>query len=161
MVGREVDKKGFDDGLRACARARDAGTDLTVTILGTGGVLRPDLERLADELHLEVTWPDPRSDVAAAMALSDVLLVPSRTAADGDQEGTPTVICEGSAAGLPIVSTRHAGIPEQVDHGHHRPARPRARRRRPGRRPHRARRDPRAAAPSASPAAPRCRPSTA
>ena len=116
MVGREVDKKGFDDGLRACARARDAGTDLSVTILGTGGALRPGLERLAAELGLLVAWPDPRSDVAAAMALADVLLVPSRTAADGDQEGTPTVICEGSAAGLPIVSTRHAGIPEQVDH---------------------------------------------
>jgi len=43
--------------------------------------------------------------------------VPSRTARDGDQEGTPTVICEGSAATLPVVSTRHAGIPEQVDDG--------------------------------------------
>jgi colanic acid/amylovoran biosynthesis glycosyltransferase len=43
--------------------------------------------------------------------------VPSRTARDGDQEGTPTVICEGSAAQLPVVSTRHAGIPEQVDDG--------------------------------------------
>jgi glycosyltransferase involved in cell wall biosynthesis len=47
---------------------------------------------------------------------ADLLLVPSRTARNGDQEGTPTVICEGSAAGLPVVSTRHAGIPEQVAH---------------------------------------------
>jgi len=117
MVGREVDKKGFDDGLRACARARHDGTALTLTILGTGGPLRQDLTRLADELHLPVTWPDPRNPVPAAMANADVLLVPSRTAADGDQEGTPTVICEASAAGLPIVSTLHAGIPEQVEHG--------------------------------------------
>src|SRR5262249_36098095 len=35
----------------------------------------------------------------------------------GEQEGTPTVICEGSAARLPIVATRHAGIPEQVVQG--------------------------------------------
>jgi len=116
MVGREVDKKGFDDGLRACARARADGTDLTVTLLGTGGALRPALMRLAEELHLPVAWPDPRTDVKAAMAHADLLLVPSRTAADGDQEGTPTVICEASAAGLPIVSTLHAGIPEQVEH---------------------------------------------
>lgn len=117
MVGREVDKKGFDDGLRACARARDAGVDLGVTILGTGDALRPQLQQLAADLRLAVDWPAPRSPVPAAMAAADVLLVPSRTAADGDQEGTPTVICEGSAAGLPVVATRHAGIPEQVDEG--------------------------------------------
>lgn len=116
MVGREVEKKGFDDGLHACARARADGLDLSVTILGTGDTLRPALGRLADDLQLPVAWPDPRTDVAAAMAHADVLLVPSRTAANGDQEGTPTVICEASAAGLPVVATRHAGIPEQVDH---------------------------------------------
>ncbi len=116
MVGREVEKKGFDDGLRACAAARDRGADLRVVVLGTGDAGRPALQRLAHQLALEVAWPDPSTRVAPAMAAADILLVPSRTAASGDQEGTPTVICEGSAAGLPIVSTRHAGIPEQVDH---------------------------------------------
>ncbi len=115
MVGREVEKKGFDDGLRACAAARDRGADLRVVVLGTGDAGLPALKRLAQELALEVSWPDPSTRVAAAMAEADILLVPSRTAANGDQEGTPTVICEGSAAGLPIVSTHHAGIPEQVD----------------------------------------------
>jgi glycosyltransferase involved in cell wall biosynthesis len=115
MVGREVEKKGFADGLRACAAARDQGARLRVVVLGTRGPLRPALERLGAELRLDVAWPDPQSPVPRAMAEADVLLVPSRTAADGDQEGTPTVICEGSAAGLPVVGTRHAGIPEQVD----------------------------------------------
>jgi len=88
-----------------------------VVVLGTDGPLRPELERLAAELDLDVAWPDPKSPVPRAMAEADVLLVPSRTARDGDEEGTPTVICEGSAAGLPVVGTRHAGIPEQVDDG--------------------------------------------
>src|SRR5207249_3414606 len=48
---------------------------------------------------------------------ADVLLVPSKTSASGDQEGTPTVICEAGAARLPVISTRHAGIPEQIDDG--------------------------------------------
>lgn len=117
MVGREVEKKGFDDGLRACALARDAGIALRVVLLGTGDSLQPSLRRLAASLQLEVEWPDPRSDVARAMREADVLLVPSRTAASGDQEGTPTVICEAGAAGLPVVSTLHAGIPEQVEDG--------------------------------------------
>ncbi len=117
MVGREVEKKGFDDGLRACAQVRDAGVDVRVVVLGNGGALRPALVRLAATLRLAVEWPAASSDVARVMAAADILLVPSRTAASGDQEGTPTVICEGSAAGLPIVATRHAGIPEQVEHG--------------------------------------------
>jgi glycosyltransferase involved in cell wall biosynthesis len=116
MVGREVEKKGFDDGLRACARARELGADLEVMLLGTGTAGAAPLRRLADQLGLPVAWPDPSTPVPAAMSETDVLLVPSRTARDGDQEGTPTVICEGSAAGLPVVATRHAGIPEQVDH---------------------------------------------
>ncbi|HEY8378037.1 MAG TPA: glycosyltransferase [Nannocystis sp.] len=116
MVGREVDKKGFDDGLRACARARDLGAALDVTLLGTGAPGARALRQLARELDLPVAWPDPSTPVPEAMSAADVLLVPSRVARDGDQEGTPTVIYEGSAAGLPIVATRHAGIPEQVDH---------------------------------------------
>ncbi|MBE7450676.1 MAG: glycosyltransferase [Kofleriaceae bacterium] len=116
MVGREVEKKGFDDGLRACAAARALGADLRVVVLGTGDAGLPALQRLAAELSLDVAWPDPATRVAAAMAEADVLLVPSRTARNGDQEGTPTVICEGSAAALPVVATRHAGIPEQVEH---------------------------------------------
>jgi colanic acid/amylovoran biosynthesis glycosyltransferase len=118
MVGREVEKKGFDDGLRACALAQERGAALQITLLGTGGPLRDQLQRLAHQLMLDVRWPDSSSPVAAAMAEHDVLLVPSRTAQNGDKEGTPTVICEGSAAGLAIIATRHAGIPEQVEHEH-------------------------------------------
>lgn len=116
MVGREVEKKGFDDGLRACAAARARGAALELTLLGTGGPLRDSLRALARDLALDVRWPDTTSSVAAAMATHDVLLVPSRTARNGDKEGTPTVICEGSAAGLAVIATRHAGIPEQVEH---------------------------------------------
>lgn len=117
LVGREVEKKGFDDGLAACALARDRGAALQVTLLGTGGPLRPSLQRLAAALGLPVAFPDPATRVAAVMASHDVLLVPSRTARNGDREGTPTVICEASAAHLAIIATRHAGIPEQVEHG--------------------------------------------
>ncbi len=117
MLGREVDKKGFDDGIRACKALVDRGIPTKLTLLGTGGPLQAPLRALAAELSLDVEWPDPASSVPDAMASSDVLLVPSRVAADGDEEGTPTVIVEGGAARLPVVSTRHAGIPEQVDEG--------------------------------------------
>ncbi len=117
MVGRETDKKGFDDGLRACAAARARGAALEVVLLGTGGPLLYELRRLAESLRLEVRWPDPSTPVPEEMARADIMLVPSRKAADGDKEGTPTVIFEAMAAGLPVISTRHAGIPEQVEEG--------------------------------------------
>ncbi|MFD1163094.1 glycosyltransferase [Hwangdonia seohaensis] len=41
----------------------------------------------------------------------------SITAEDGDSEGTPVAILEASAAGLPVVSTVHAGIPDVIEHG--------------------------------------------
>jgi glycosyltransferase involved in cell wall biosynthesis len=117
MVGREVDKKGFDDGLAACRATIDRGVPCKVSLLGTGGPLAAPLRAKAASLGLDVEWLEPASSVPEAMAAADVLLVPSRTAADGDEEGTPTVIVEAGAAGLPVVSTRHAGIPEQVADG--------------------------------------------
>lgn len=117
MIGREVAKKGFDDGLAACALAREGGADLQVTLLGTGGPLKERLVAQARALDLPVAWPDPASPVPIAMTNADVVLVPSKTSPSGDQEGTPTVICEAGAARLPVISTRHAGIPEQIDDG--------------------------------------------
>ena len=40
----------------------------------------------------------------------------SVTAQNGDMEGTPVAVLEACAAGLPVISTKHAGIPDVVQH---------------------------------------------
>jgi colanic acid/amylovoran biosynthesis glycosyltransferase len=41
----------------------------------------------------------------------------SITAENGDSEGTPVGVLEASAAGLPVISTKHAGIPDVIING--------------------------------------------
>ncbi|HEV8401676.1 MAG TPA: glycosyltransferase [Candidatus Limnocylindrales bacterium] len=116
------EKKGVDDALRSVARAGDRlPTGWRVDVVGDGP-LAISLRTLATELRLadRVQWHGylPEPELADLLATSDVLLQPSRTAADGDTEGgAPVVLMLAAAAGVPVVATRHADIPFIVEDG--------------------------------------------
>lgn len=89
-VGRFVEKKGFDDLLRALAIVKKrAGRPVTCVVVG-GGPLEPELRRMSDLLGLEdvVRFPGLMAveDVIDLFADMHVLVQPSKTAADGDME---------------------------------------------------------------------------
>jgi colanic acid/amylovoran biosynthesis glycosyltransferase len=119
-VGRLVPKKGLEVALRAVAQVAARGIPLRYTIVGKGE-LRVELERLAVQLGIsdavEFAGIRPPGAIVELMQQAHVLLAPSVTAPDGDVEGTPTVILEAQASGVPVVSTIHAGTPEIVDDG--------------------------------------------
>jgi glycosyltransferase involved in cell wall biosynthesis len=46
-----------------------------------------------------------------------IFALPCVTGPDGDRDGIPNVILEAMAMRLPVVSTRHSGIPEAIDDG--------------------------------------------
>lgn len=116
-VARLVEKKGVEYAIRAAARVDRA---FRYTIVG-GGPERDALERLVRELGLDarvrlVGWLAP-ADVRALLCDADIALLPSVTSRAGDQEGLPVALMEAMAAGLPVVSTHHSGIPELVEDG--------------------------------------------
>jgi colanic acid/amylovoran biosynthesis glycosyltransferase len=115
-----IEKKGIDYGLRAVAELRRREIPVRYTVIGDGPE-RQALRSLAHELELGETvsflgWRDQRA-VAQLMQESDVLLAPSVTDAAGDQEGIPVTLMEAMATGMPVVATRHSGIPELVEDG--------------------------------------------
>jgi len=119
-VARLVEKKGIEHALRAVALAAGEYPSLCYDVIGDGP-LRERLEWVAATLGIteRVRFLGARSqeEVGAALREADIFLLPSVTAADGDEEGTPTVLLEASWARLPVLSTRHAGIPEIVRDG--------------------------------------------
>jgi glycosyltransferase involved in cell wall biosynthesis len=113
FVGRLVEKKGADDLLSALAMSR-----ARAVLIGTGP-LEDALRRRAAALGVDATFRGalPPAGVEAHLRASRMLAAPSRTARDGDSEGLPTTVLEAAALGLPVVATRHSGIPEAVRHG--------------------------------------------
>lgn len=119
-VARLVEKKGVEYAIRAVARLIHDGVDLRYAIIGDGPS-RPALERLianldvAERVSLE-GWRD-QAEVVTELNHAHVLIAPSVTAANGDMEGLPVALMEALALGLPVVTTRHSGIPELIEDG--------------------------------------------
>jgi colanic acid/amylovoran/stewartan biosynthesis glycosyltransferase WcaL/AmsK/CpsK len=120
MVGRLVEKKGFEYGLQAFARVATAHPNTVLTVIGDGP-RRRSLERLASALgigdRVAFTGVLSSREVSERLRRSDVLLAPSVTGRDGNREGSPMTVKEGSASEVVPLSTRHAGIPEIVEDG--------------------------------------------
>ena len=86
------------------------------------GPQKPDLENLARRLNISdrvtfLGWLD-HSGIADHMAKAHLFVLASCTDPEtGESEGSPTVLLEAQARGLPVVSTLHADIPYIVKDG--------------------------------------------
>lgn len=87
-------------------------TETHLTIIGTG----PDhsrLESLVEEYgiknHVKFVGNVPNKDISRYLASENIYVLMS------NNEGLPISILEAMRAGLPIISTKVAGIPEEVD----------------------------------------------
>ena len=118
-VGRLIEKKGFDDLIRACAILRDQGTAFHCRITGEGPlhhVLAAQIEAALLAGHVTLTGPLSQPDIIQNLAQAAVFALPCVTESDGGRDVLPTVLMEAMAAALPCVSTTLAGVPEMVIH---------------------------------------------
>jgi len=120
-VGRMVSKKAPILLLDAFRRAAEVCPELRLDYAG-GGELLPAAEQfvhafgLAERVRLH--GPQPSDAVHDLLGKADLFLQHSIVdPATGDEEGLPVSILEAMAQGLPVISTRHAGIPEAVAEG--------------------------------------------
>ena len=118
-VGRAVAKKGFDDLLDALARL-PASLHWHWTHIG-GGALLADLKTQAAARGLDsrITWSGARNQrrVLDAYRSSDLFVLPSKIAADGDRDGLPNVLMEAQSQGLACLASAVSAIPELIVDG--------------------------------------------
>jgi colanic acid/amylovoran biosynthesis glycosyltransferase len=122
-VGRFVDKKAPHLTLLAfknvCASHPEARL-----VMGGEGELLEATRNMASALGIRSNVEFPgvlsRSEVVRHMQQADIFvqhsLVPRCGPYAGDSEGTPVAILEAMACGMPVVSTKHGGIPDAVEH---------------------------------------------
>ncbi|HEX6230473.1 MAG TPA: glycosyltransferase [Actinomycetota bacterium] len=119
-VGQLKEKKGHHHLLQACRLLADRGVPFDCEIVGEGP-LRAALSARIDELDLggrvRLLGALPHGSVVERYREATLFVLPCVTGSDGDRDGIPNVILEAMAMRLPVVSTRHSGIPEAVEDG--------------------------------------------
>lgn len=112
IVGRLVPIKNQALFLRAAAKIATRIPELQVFVVG-GGELEGSLKALAKELGLNAHFTGSQSDMAEVYASLDAVALSS------DNEGTPVVLIEALAAGVPVVATDVGGVADVLAGGAH------------------------------------------
>lgn len=114
FIGRLSQVKGMAVLIDAFARVAPQHPDAQLALVGDGperAALERQVEALGLAARVRFLGFVSQQRVAEELARSDVLVLPSFA------EGLPVVLMEAGAAGMPVITTRIAGIPELVEDG--------------------------------------------
>jgi glycosyltransferase involved in cell wall biosynthesis len=119
-VGQLKEKKGFTYLISACKLLKDRGYDFRCEIIGEGplrSVLEEQIHRDGLDDDIVLLGAQPHEVIIKKYQSGTVFVLPCILSADGDRDGIPNVILEALAMEIPVISTRHSGIPEVVEDG--------------------------------------------
>jgi glycosyltransferase involved in cell wall biosynthesis len=119
-VGRFVDKKAPQLTLLAFRKVLDRCSSARLIMIADGPLLescRQIVHALKMTNAVEFLGPKKHNEVAKIMNGARAFVQHSVTTSHGDAEGTPVGVLEAGSSGLPVVSTRHAGIRDVVLEG--------------------------------------------
>lgn len=118
-IGRFVEKKAPHLTILAFKKVIDKFPDAKFVFAGDGNLLDSCIDlTIALGLQNNILFKGRISADQFCNYLSESLAYVQHSieAQDGDMEGTPVSILEASGAGLPVISTLHAGIPDVIVH---------------------------------------------
>jgi colanic acid/amylovoran biosynthesis glycosyltransferase len=119
-VGRLVEKKGLEYSIEAIARLLKKFPDLEYNIIGDGPLESGLLKQISEcdaERNIRLLGSKNKAEVIEYMLSSDIFLLASVTAFDGETEGLPMVSLESQLTGMPIIATLHSGFTDSVLEG--------------------------------------------
>jgi len=118
-VARFVEKKGLEYAIKAFALL-PSNIKATYRLVGDGP-LYEIMQDLVKDLNIQdrvlFLGAQPQDVVLKEMANADIFVLTSVTVENGDKEGVPVCLIEAQAMELPVISTKHAGIPELIIDG--------------------------------------------
>lgn len=116
FIGRLTEKKGVGVLLRSASFV----PQISVRIAGNG----PDVAQLlaiSDDPNLKgrvhFLGQLTRQELEHELRLAAFIVIPSVIAQNGDRDGTPTVLGEAVAAGVPVICSKLAGLADYVEGG--------------------------------------------
>jgi glycosyltransferase involved in cell wall biosynthesis len=117
-VGRLVEFKGFHHLIGACSLLVQRGVPFRCEIVGEGP-WRVQLEAQIDELQLaqfvSLKGALPQEQIFQKLREADLFALACIVDCNGASDVFPTVILEAMASAKPVVTTKIAGVPEQMD----------------------------------------------
>jgi colanic acid/amylovoran biosynthesis glycosyltransferase len=118
MCANFVEKKGYFDALDTIKKLKDTGINVNCEIIGDGPLQEQIVEKIQHlNLYEEVKLLGRKNsqEIYEISEKHHVFFHPSKFGPDGDSEGgAPTIISEMQALGLPVISTTHADIPNNI-----------------------------------------------
>lgn len=115
VVGRLVEKKGIAYLFEALRSLQARGVSFERLVVIGDGPIREKLVAQAAGLPVEFMGQQSSDVVLRTIAESEVMVLPSITADNGDQEGLPVTLLEGGAGGICVVASALPGIDEVIE----------------------------------------------